>query len=122
MIVAILEPIEEPMMELDVAYIATWMSITLCLAYLADANNVPKNPENLFVPRAICGGIPKARYAGSVIIPPPPAIESTKPPKLIKAIRNIKFVDVISVSTDYITSKVFLDLDKLFEITRLFIK
>ena len=34
--------------------------------------------ENLFVPNAICGGIPANKNAGTLISPPPPAIESTK--------------------------------------------
>lgn len=33
----------------------------------------------LLVPRTSLGGSPKARYVGTVINPPPPAIESTRP-------------------------------------------
>lgn len=32
--------------------------------------------DNLFVPKAVCGGSPAAIYAGRLISPPPPAIES----------------------------------------------
>ena len=45
------------------------------------ANRVPMEEENLLLPSTICGGSPEARYAGTEISPPPPAIESTMPAK-----------------------------------------
>ncbi len=48
------------------------------LANFNELVNDAQDEENLFVPRARWGGIPANMKAGRLIIPPPPAIESTK--------------------------------------------
>ena len=49
---------------------------------------MPNVEANLFVAKAMCGGNPAVRRAGTVNIPPPPAIASMKPAK--KAIPHRK--------------------------------
>src|SRR5882724_4578356 len=39
----------------------------------------PKEAWSLLVPKAKAGGMPRFKRTGSVIRPPPPAMESTKP-------------------------------------------
>src|SRR5438477_468195 len=53
----------------------TVFTVAKCHAALPE----PHVACNLFVPSACCGLIPRLNRTGSVISPPPPAIESTNP-------------------------------------------
>jgi len=55
--------------------------ISICLAYCADAIDVPAIEANLLVPKSIATGSwgMKMKSAGSCMRPPPPAMESMKP-------------------------------------------
>ena len=47
--------------------------------------SAPQLAEILFVPSAVCAGSPVRKYTGSVMSPPPPAMESTSPPRNVPA-------------------------------------
>ena len=112
MMVAILEPAAAPTIENIVAIKAIFKFTAFPLIYLIEANRVPKNPENLFVPRAKWAGIPIDRYAGRVIIPPPPAIESIKPPRKTRNSKIPKFVADISITIFFYNFNRIMSKDK----------
>ena len=68
------------------------------------ATRVPQEEESLLVAIALCAGSPASRYAGKVMSPPPPAMESTKPPRKTRGqtIRNICSVSCMSESFQYV--------------------
>ncbi|MNI60907.1 hypothetical protein D3C73_1161480 [compost metagenome] len=67
----------------------------LDFANLRELVKEPQDAENLLVPKAKYVGIPVSIYAGRLISPPPPAIESTKVAKKPAIHKNIKVLLII---------------------------
>ena len=90
-IIAILAPILEPTNANPAETSAIFRWIFPDLKKLITDRVVPKLAENLFVPAAVAGGRPTAKYMGKDISPPPPAIESINPARKIRG-QTIKYV------------------------------
>ena len=59
--------------------------------YRPAASVVPRQEDVLLQPKATFGSSPESRYAGMLMTPPPPAIESMKPARKTAQHRKISF-------------------------------